>query len=222
MKIDKYDENVITFINSLWLKNILVTKTESDIIEMCKDEEIFLSLLIAFRDLMQVEQAFMHLDDSFTSKLEEVIYHYRFLYKDSSWDMVNDAIGVLNLLNSVPSNRSIYYAFEYRSYQEDVRKENYCSLDQFLNQNASDIIVFYNTLAGGNLVVSREQLVASYQYFSEVCPEMFLNDEFYANAQHLLHQAKDVPLYQKVSKEYRDVIDVDKKITLIKSRRTDF
>ena len=219
MEINSLDNKLSSFFRCLWLKNVLVTNSSHEILEHCSDEGMYLYLLQAFNDLMSIEEPFMHLDPEFIDKISNVVNEYRFKFKESSFDLSNNVITTLNLLKCVPEDRKVYFALNYRSFQEEARGRMFETLQDFLNYNANDFFVFLNILGDDQLSIEKESLFSSCRYFSEVCPEIFIEDELYDNAVGLLEQAKEGVFLKRFSKDYSGACDAEEKIKLIRAKK---
>lgn len=171
------------FLNLLQLKCSLYYYNVDDFIELCKDEKQYATFLDSALLLTEYDEGFLRLDSEFLEKISRVIEEYRFIYTDSSYNPgVNDMICRLNVIKSDSSKLADAKMEHYLCWQEDSRDVYFTDLDDFISTMADDYFVYQKFLSGYDQKISDVTIYSSLNYFAAMCPQVFLDSNFYQSS----------------------------------------
>ena len=192
------------FLTMLQLKCSLYYYNVDDFIELCKDESQYATFLDSALLLVEYDEGFLRLDSEFSSKISSVIEEYRFAYTDSSYvPVVNDLICRLNDIVFATQMTMEAKKEHYLDWQEDVRDVYFTDFDDFISTMAADYFVYRKFLDSYDEKISDVTIYSSLNYFSTMCPLVFMDSSFYQNSmEYLDHQANKL----FIRKNHKDAI----------------
>lgn len=181
---EKLEENelIYDFVCMICLKNQLLEYPLEKLLDAYGDYDNFILFLESALLLMNNDSAFLLFSCEALQKVSAVVENYRFTYRDSEiTNMCNEIIVYLNTISNYSEKLSNSLMEEYLNYQEDCRKISILDCNILLDALSNDALV-YSAFVNNDLQVleGREALnISSINYFLEVCPELFENDDFY-------------------------------------------
>ena len=192
------------FFNMIHLKSALYYFSAEDFIELCKNEKQYATFIDSALLLVEYDECFLRLDSEFSSKISSVIEKYRFQYTDSSYvPVVNDLICRLNDIVFATQMTMEAKKEHYLDWQEDVRDVYFTDFDDFISTMAADYFVYRKFLDSYDEKISDVTIYSSLNYFSTMCPLVFMDSSFYQNSmEYLDHQANKL----FIRKNHKDAI----------------
>ena len=183
--------NLEDFINMLQLKCSLYYYTIDDFMELCKNEKQYATFLDSSLLLAEYDEGFLRLDSEFPETISQVIEEYRFTYTDSSYvPVVNDIICRLNAIDFGSQVETNAKKEHYLNGQEDVRDVVFVDSEEFISTVVDDYFVYEKFLSKYDEKLADITIYSSLNYFIGMCPDVFLDSNFYQNSMgYLEHQA---------------------------------
>ena len=139
----KYMENNIK-VRVLALKNQLLGLSSSKLIEIYKDDNLFLDFLTTLIYMLENENQFLYMSDEFFDNIYSIIGEKRFDFKDKETiDKINNIISKLNHMKQIPEKEKSKELNDYINNQIKKRKINYeINYDDFLDYQLYDFCIY--------------------------------------------------------------------------------
>lgn len=204
------------FIDLLLIRNQLVYRSLEEIDEICQIEEQYGALIDSIAILLESDTGFLYLEESAIPKIEGIIDKYRFHFTNLDYTrVVNDIIGGINIIKSEGEQEVNSRLEHYLCWHENVRKVTFRSEEDFIITLADDAIVYHMFSSGEPIAIPSIIIYSSLNYFSEMCPEIFMNSILYDNAMQYLDTRLSKLLLRPVErsciKKTKDVVQKVKK-----------
>ncbi len=168
------------FYNVLLLRNHLEFFSVKQLEDLYQDTTNFLVFLDTIAVFSEIDSAFLLFKDEYISKIERIISINRFKSNDSDIkEIINSIIIFLNQIKCYDTSYKNILKNNYLAYQEDCRKVEMDS-EQILLESLGYDAVAYKAIVESNLELIKDAddyFLASINYFIEVIPELFKNNE---------------------------------------------
>ena len=168
------------FYNVLLLRNHLEFLSVKQLEDLYQDTTNFLVFLDTIAVFSEIDSAFLLFKDEYISKIERIISINRFKSNDSDIkEIINSIIIFLNQIKCYDTTYKNILKNNYLAYQEDCRKVEMDS-EQILLESLGYDAVAYKAIVESNLELIKDAddyFLASINYFIEVIPELFKNNE---------------------------------------------
>lgn len=168
------------FYNVLLLRNHLEFLSVKQLEDLYQDTTNFLVFLDTIAVFSEIDSAFLLFKDEYISKIERIISINRFKSNDSDIkEIINSIIIFLNQIKCYDTSYKNILKNNYLAYQEDCRKVEMDS-EQILLESLGYDAVAYKAIVENNLELIKDAddyFLASINYFIEVIPELFKNNE---------------------------------------------
>ncbi|MCI8569276.1 MAG: hypothetical protein HFJ11_04740 [Bacilli bacterium] len=168
------------FYNVLLLRNHLEFLSVKQLEDLYQDTTNFLVFLDTIAVFSEIDSAFLLFKDEYISKIERIISINRFKSNDSDIkEIINSIIIFLNQIKCYDTSYKNILKNNYLAYQEDCRKVEMDS-EQILLESLGYDAVAYKAIVESNLELIKDAddyFLASINYFIEVIPELFKNNE---------------------------------------------
>ncbi len=168
------------FYNVLLLRNHLEFLSVKQLEDLYQDTTNFLVFLDTIAVFSEIDSAFLLFKDEYISKIERIISINRFKSNDSDIkEIINSIIIFLNQIKCYDTSYKNILKNNYLVYQEDCRKVEMDS-EQILLESLGYDAVAYKAIVESNLELIKDAddyFLASINYFIEVIPELFKNNE---------------------------------------------
>lgn len=186
----------------LALKNQLLGLSSSKLIEIYKDDNLFLDFLTTLIYMLENENQFLYMSDEFFDNIYSIIGEKRFDFKDKETiDKINNIISKLNHMKQIPEKEKSKELNDYINTQIKKRKINYeINYDDFLDYQLYDFCI-YSILSGKmDAELPADSFYSSINYLLEYIPEYFDNKEVLNNSKYILSMIKEAINNSKISK----------------------
>ncbi len=168
------------FYNVLLLRNHLEFLSVKQLEDLYQNTTNFLVFLDTIAVFSEIDSAFLLFKDEYISKIERIISINRFKSNDSDIkEIINSIIIFLNQIKCYDTSYKNILKNNYLAYQEDCRKVEMDS-EQILLESLGYDAVAYKAIVENNLELIKDAddyFLASINYFIEVIPELFKNNE---------------------------------------------
>ena len=164
--------------NIIYLKNQLIHGDVEILKEMYSNEEDYAFFIDTLNIALDFEPVFFLLDDSILSKAEAVFYNKRFDYRGPNISrVINEIIGRLNHLQSVPDNIKHMQCRQYSIWQQQVRETSYLNKEELLNGLANDALLMERLYNGKIGEMDSVYFFASTNFLAKTLPEFYQEDQ---------------------------------------------
>ena len=168
------------FYNVLLLRNHLEFLSVKQLEDLYQNTTNFLVFLDTIAVFSEIDSAFLLFKDEYISKIERIISINRFKSNDSDIkEIINSIIIFLNQIKCYDTSYKNILKNNYLAYQEDCRKVE-MDYEQILLESLGYDAVAYKAIVENNLELIKDAddyFLASINYFIEVIPELFKNNE---------------------------------------------
>ncbi len=172
--------NMEEFVTTLIVKHQLITDSIDKIKSTNQGENQIRLFLLAIRNLLKSESAFVLMDSAIPLKIKEFIFFNRFNYLDCDLTcLMNEIIVLLNDITTKDDTQINLLVNNYLTYQEECRKINFQENQQLLECIAYDMIVYTNLVYETLMDLDCDVLfLASTNYFLAFFPDLYQNSFF--------------------------------------------
>ena len=187
------------------LRNQLVNGDDKTLVELYKNsEEDFYNFLLANIYLMEMEPNFYLLDKRYLQSVLNIISIYRSSMDSDSKEYVNDVITFTNRISSLNEADKKKSISSYLEYQQDLRRVDFDNKDEFVRSLSYDGVVLQSLYDNSLDHIEEDNLfLMSVNYFLEVMPSIFLDDDNYKLVKKVANRYKDsLKFYQLAEKRY--------------------
>lgn len=165
-------------INVIYLKNYLLSLSSSQLLSAYCDKAKYGLFLDTVNIMNSLDNGFLLLDSDMISKIENVIFHQRFIYSDKDFTACcNEIIVFLNRMKNMSSVEKTLIQEHYLDYQEDVRFMAFPRTDDFKAAISYDAVGHYQLLHNNFSHMEEPFFLGSINYFIEQIPELFQNED---------------------------------------------
>lgn len=173
---DRISDETQDKIDIIFLKNQLIASKEIDLKQLCSDPENYGIFIDVLNIALDQEPAFFFLTDEFLEAAEDVLHSKRFDYRpiDNYNEVINDIIGRINHLRTVPQDVKDRQARAYADWNLTVRQiGSNISLTDFYKILGHDAILIQELLKGNIDELDPFYFFASTNYLLTVMPELY-------------------------------------------------
>lgn len=211
------DYSLEDFIDMLYFKNNLECLSLKELTEECSDVITYAWTIDKANIVLDSEPVFFLLDDSYIEKMYCLIDTYRFVFSDLDFlNVSNEVISNLNslaYLSTISKNSRLEH---YRIWQQDCRKLDFTSRQDFKSAIANDVLVYLKFDEGYETQLTDGDIVSSLNYFATVYPTIFDEKDFYSRVIQYLNSFIEVPFYKKFKPIYQYAKESKEEIQKIK------
>ena len=213
--MDNKKLDITDFKNMLLVKNQLVYRTLEELEAFCEDEKKYATFLDSVALLINHDEGFFRLDESFALKISEIIDKYRFVFRDSDYlATANDIICQLNLVKGDSELTRTSKLEHYLLWHENARMVDFDTHEDLIITVADDAFVYHMMETGEKKNISPVIVYSSLNYFAMVCPEVFEQKEFYQQSMDYLNARRQNIIFRRAEKTY--VSEVKENIQKVK------
>lgn len=168
------DYSIEDFVRLINYKSSIIRDEKKTLLEKYNSKELYEQFLQDTLTLLEDERPFFILDDSFRSKIYEVIGIYRFEFRDKKLnDMANQIITELNGMTLYTTETENNIIDEYICMQEDVRELVFSDLKDFIDTIAKDAD-FYEAIASSDLTKIDDIIfIGGTNFFLAIIPKLY-------------------------------------------------
>lgn len=168
------DYSIEDFVRLINYKSSIIRDEKKTLLEKYNSKELYEQFLQDTLTLLEDERPFFILDDSFRSKIYEVIGIYRFEFRDKKLnDMANQIITELNGMTLYTTETENNIIDEYICMQEDVRELVFSDLKDFIDTIAKDAD-FYEAISSSDLTKIDDIIfIGGTNFFLAIIPKLY-------------------------------------------------
>lgn len=172
-----YKTEITELLKEFHFKNQLITKELDELFSQYESIEKYKEFIEISNRLLKNETVFFYIDESFLTKVQEIIHKYRFDYrKDKNInDLINETIYIMNSVKSKLNNDQQVdtHLMHYYYYQENSRGISIEDEDVLLYALSEDYNVLKALIENDFFEISDDIFLVSTNYFLEVYPEIY-------------------------------------------------
>lgn len=164
--------------NIIYLKNQLINAETASLKTIYSSEEEYGFFIDTLNIALDSEPIFFLSDESIIKKAEDILHEKRFDYRSSDFNtVINEIIGRINALKSVPENIVNLQRRQYVVWQQNIRETSFSSKEDFLRALAYDALLMERLYRGHIGEVDPIYFFSSTNYLAKTLPEFFQEDE---------------------------------------------